>query len=133
MYLSEGRCTFLLELLSPIMNHSDSWKPQRCYNYINCTGSDYITNWTEKNCVPNSVKEIQNISLLVISVVGVLGVAINVLVLSAFLYVMMCKNRITRKFIGREFTYMRQPLFVLICHLSICDILYCLVGLPTYW
>ena len=114
-------------------NNSDCWKPQRCFNYENCTGSSFVPNWTEQFCVPQSVQEIRNVSLSVIGVVGIIGVAANVIVLSAFLYVISCKTRLTRRFIGREFTYMRQPIFVLICHLSICDLLYCLVGLPTYW
>ena len=114
-------------------NESDCWKPQRCFNYENCTGSNYIPNWTENHCVPQSVQEIRDVSLSVIGVVGIIGVAANVIVLSAFLYVISCKTGLSRRFISREFSYMRQPIFVLICHLSVCDLLYCLVGLSSYW
>ena len=65
-----------------MVGNKETWKPQRCFNYINCTGTNFIPNWTDIYCVPNSVKEIQNISLSVISIVGVVGVTINVLVLS---------------------------------------------------
>ena len=62
-----------------------------------------------------------------------IGVVANTLTLLSFLYVVTCSQRIRKKFGRTRLTYMRQPIFLLICHLSICDLLYCLEGLPTYW
>ena len=96
-------------------------------------GSGYIRNWSEIHCVPSSVSDFRSLYLPVIGVVETIGILANTLVLLSFLYVITCTKRIRRKFGRTRLTYMRQPIFILVCHLSTCDLLYCLVGLPTYW
>ena len=109
------------------------FKPVKCEVYINCTATDYIPGWSEQNCVPESVKEVRDVSLVVFAIVEIIGIVLNTIVIAAFLYVLTCQRRIRRKFLRDEFTFTRKPLFVLFCHLSICDLLYCIFGLPTYW
>ena len=100
---------------------------------IPTTGSGYIRNWSEIHCVPTSVSDFRSLWLSVIGAVETIGILANTLVLLSFLYVITCTKRIRRKFGRTRLTYMRQPIFILVCHLSTCDLLYCLVGLPTYW
>ena len=83
--------------------------------------------------MPASVAGFRSLYLPVIGVVETIGIVANSLVLLSFLYVITCTKRIRRKFGRTRLTYMRQPIFILVCHLSTCDLLYCLEGLPTYW
>ena len=111
---------------------------EECVSFVNCTGSNFITNWTENNCVNNegttsygSPYMAQNLRYLAFSSIGIMAiicVLVNVLILSSFLYVVTCKTRIKKKFLRAEFSYMQEPIFPLVCHLSVCDILYCLFG-----
>ena len=106
-----------------------------CVNFVNCTGSNLITNWTESNCVNREGvnKDLKYLSLSVIGVAAIVGVLANVLVLSSFLYVATCKSRIKRKFLRAEFSYLKEPIFLLVSHLSVCDLIYCSFGLPMNW
>merc|ERR1712107_300037 len=111
----------------------EAFAPLQCTAYPNCTSSDYVQGWSEENCIPSSIKNIRLVSLSIIGIVGIVGVIANATVLSSFLYVNIFKERI-RKIFGRDrFSYMNEPIFLLICHLSFCDLLYCLIGLPSYW
>ena len=121
-------CKWKLKMLTNFTN----FKPVKCEVYINCTATDYIPGWSEQ-CVPESVKEVKDVSLVVFAIVEIIGIVLNTIVIAAFLYVLTCQRRIRQKFLRDEFTLTRKPLFVLFCHLSICDLLYCIFGLPTYW
>ena len=83
--------------------------------------------------MPASVAGFRSLYLPVIGAVEAIGIVANSLVLLSFLYVITCHKRIMRKFGRTRPAFMGQPIFILVCHLSICDLLYCLVGLPSYW
>lgn len=102
-----------------------------CLSWANCTSTGYIANWTEQNCQPESVKRSKDLMLTSLGIVGIAGFSLNVLVLSTFLYLYFCKNRIRRKF-NREFSLTSNPLIVLFSHLCFCDLLYACVGVPSY-
>ena len=102
-----------------------------CINFVNCTGSNFIRNWTEKNCV--SKEGSAYLAMAVKGVAAIIGVVGNILVLSSFLYVVTCKSRIQRKFLRSEFSYMKEPIFLLVCHLSVCDLIYCSFGILMTW
>ena len=70
--------------------------------------------------------------LSIIGMVGVVGTFCNILTISTFGYLYFFPVRIKEKF-GQEFAMTKDPVFLLILHLSFCDLLYCVSGLPTYW
>ena len=70
--------------------------------------------------------------LSIIGTIGIVGTVCNILTISTFTYLYLFPVRIKRKF-GQEFVITRDPVFLLILHLGLCDLLYCLEGLPTYW
>ena len=122
-----------------------------CAPFLNCTADliDSVANIS--HCQPPAV---QNISSLMLSSTGErrtgavkmtpyfvfvsaglvcsVGVLVNTLILIMFLYHHICQDRIHRNF-GQDFSMTREPMVTLIIHLSICDLLYCLIGLPSYW
>ena len=107
--------------------------PQPCISYTNCTMSGFIHNWTEYCCQPESVKSTRTVILSVIGFVGITGTVCNIITISSFFYLYFFNQRIKRKF-GQDFKSITEdPVFFLILHLSICDLLYCVFGLPTYW
>ena len=106
--------------------------PQPCISYANCKASGFIANWTEFCCQPQKVKENQYWMLSVIAVVGIVGTVCNIIAIFTFLYLYVFPERIKKKF-GQEFSMTKDPVFFLILHLSVCDLLYCISGLPTYW
>eukprot|EP00092_Neocalanus_flemingeri_P021312 GFUD01023099.1.p1 GENE.GFUD01023099.1~~GFUD01023099.1.p1 ORF type:complete len:371 (-),score=49.39 GFUD01023099.1:60-1172(-) len=110
----------------------DGFVPQTCTSYTNCTGSGFISNWTEFCCQPESVKSTRYWMLSIIGTVGSLGTVCNILTISTFMYLYFFPQRIKKKF-GEEFFMSKDPAFFLILHLSFCDLLYCVCGLPTFW
>ena len=106
-----------------------------CVNFINCTGSNFITNWTDNNCVYKGgvTHNLRYLALSCTGIVAIVGIIANILILSSFLYVVTCKTRIKRKFLRVEFSYMQEPIFLLVCHLSVCDLIYCSFGVPMIW
>ena len=110
----------------------DGFVPDPCFSYTNCTGSDYVSNWTEFCCQPQAVKNTRIWMLFVIGVVGMVGTVCNIITISTFTYLYCFANRIKRQF-NQEFTMTSDPVFFLILHLSLCDLLYCVIGLPSYW
>ena len=106
--------------------------PNPCISYTNCTGSSFIPNWTEICCQPQSVKNTRYWMLFVIGAVGSIGTVCNIITISTFIYLYCFPERIKRKF-GQEFSMVRDPVFFLILHLSFCDLLYCVIGLPSFW
>ena len=107
--------------------------PQPCISYTNCTMSGFISNWTEFCCQPTSVKDTRAVMLSVIGIVGIIGTVCNIITISTFIYLYFFPQRIKQKF-GQEFAMItNDPAFLLILHLSFCDLLYCISGLPTYW
>ena len=107
--------------------------PDPCVDYPNCTGSGFIPGWTEQCCQPESVKNTREVMLSVIGVVFIVGTICNVITIITFIYLCCFPERIRRKF-GQEFTMLvKDPVFYLIFHLSICDLLCCIFGLPSYW
>ena len=133
-------------LLHTLATHSSSVTmeeevEQECVNFVNCTGSNYIKNWTENNCVNNGGTlgspymdhNLRYLALTSIGVVAIIVVLANVLILSSFLYVVICKTRIKRKFLRAEFSYMQDPIFPLVCLLSVCDLIYCSFGFLMIW
>ena len=109
---------------------------ESCHYYVNCTGDSggsFISgNWTDRDCLPKSLYDLKLVSLSLSSAVAGVSIMANVVALSSFLYLVLCRRRIKRKFI-REFSFINQPVFLLVCHLCVCNLLYCLVGLPNYW
>ena len=117
----------------PTASICEDFQPQPCVSYTNCTMSDFIMNWTEHCCQPEAVKDSRIAMLIVIGFVGIAGTICNILTISSFCYVYFFHSRIKRKF-GQEFKMITDdPVFFLILHLSFCDFLYCVFGLPTYW
>merc|ERR1712227_950342 len=106
-----------------------------CVNFINCTGTNFITNWTENNCVYKGVvtHNLRYLALSCTGIVAIVGVLANILILSSFLYVVTCKARIKKKFLRVEFSYMQEPIFPLVFNLSICDLIYCSFSFPMTW
>ena len=106
--------------------------PEPSFSYTNCTGSGFIPNWTEFCCQPLAVRDFQYPMLSLIGVVGIGGVVCNTITILTFIYLCCCKERIRRKF-GHDFSMVKDPVFYLILHLSFCDLLFCIFGLPSYW
>ena len=106
--------------------------PQPCISYTNCTMTGFIPNWTEFCCQPTPVKNTRELMLSVLGVVGIIGTICNIIAISTFLYIYFFPQRIRRKF-NQEFTMTQDPVFFFILHLSVCDLLHCVIGLPTYW
>eukprot|EP00092_Neocalanus_flemingeri_P012153 GFUD01013101.1.p1 GENE.GFUD01013101.1~~GFUD01013101.1.p1 ORF type:complete len:379 (-),score=55.89 GFUD01013101.1:514-1557(-) len=94
--------------------------------------SGFITNWTEFCCQPLSVRNTRAVMLSVIGIVGIIGTVCNIITISTFLYLYFFPQRIRKQF-GQEFAMIKDPVFFLILHLSFCDLLYCIIGLPSYW
>ena len=75
---------------------------EECVSFVNCTGSNFITNWTENNCVNNegttsygSPYMAQNLRYLAFSSIGIMAIVcvlVNVLILVSFLYVVSVCN-----------------------------------------
>eukprot|EP00092_Neocalanus_flemingeri_P046236 GFUD01051994.1.p1 GENE.GFUD01051994.1~~GFUD01051994.1.p1 ORF type:complete len:371 (-),score=35.09 GFUD01051994.1:296-1408(-) len=110
----------------------DGFAPNPCVSYTNCTGSAFIANWTEVCCQPMAVKNTRYAMLSVIGLVGIVGTVCNIITISTFIYLYFFAERIKKKF-GHEFAMVKDPVFFLILHLSFCDLLYCIFGLPSYW
>ena len=107
--------------------------PQPCFSYTNCTLSGFIHNWTEYCCQPESVRSTRTPMLSVIGFVGITGIVCNMVTIFSFLYLYFFHQRIKTKF-GQDFKSITDdPVFFLILNLSVCDLLYCVVGLPSYW
>ena len=95
--------------------------------------SNFIENWTDVCCQPESVKSTRTAMLCVIGTVALLGTLCNLFNMSTFSYLLIFKNRIRRKF-GQDFSMIvEDPVFYFFFNLSLCDFLYCTTGLPTYW
>ena len=105
---------------------------ESCTSFIDCTGSNFIPNWTEICCQPESVKSVRFIVLPIIGIVGVIGIISNLITISTFLYLYFFQKRIKTVF-KQEFSIVKDPIFFFLLHLSVCDLLYCFIGLPTYW
>ena len=104
-----------------------------CISYTNCTGSDFVRNWTEHCCQPGSIRNIKVYILSVIGCVGAIGIICNTINFFTFIYLFCCKKRIKHKF-GQDFSMITEdPVVFLILHLGLCDLLYCVIGLPSYW
>ena len=110
----------------------EGFTPHPCYSYKNCTGSEFVSNWTEFCCQPPSVRSSRPLMLFVIVGVGTVGTVCNFITISSFIYLYCFSKRIKKKF-GQEFTMIKDPVFFLVLNLSICDFLYCVIGLPSYW
>ena len=110
----------------------DGFVPDPCTSYTNCTGSGYVSNWTEFCCQPQRVRNTKYWMLSVIGIVGIIGTICNIITISTFVYLYCFAERIKRKF-SQEFTMTSDPVFFLILHLSFCDLIYCVIGLPSYW
>ena len=110
----------------------EGFDPDPCLSYSNCTQSDYIGNWTEICCQPEEVKDSRYFMLSVIGGVATVGAVCNFITISTFIYLYCFPERIKKKFC-QEFSMIKDPVFFLILNLSICDFLYCVIGLPSYW
>eukprot|EP00092_Neocalanus_flemingeri_P009136 GFUD01009837.1.p1 GENE.GFUD01009837.1~~GFUD01009837.1.p1 ORF type:complete len:404 (+),score=49.92 GFUD01009837.1:222-1433(+) len=110
----------------------DGFAPNPCISYTNCTGSAFIAGWTDVCCQPMAVKNTRYAMLSVIGLVGIVGTVCNIITISTFIYLYFFAERIKKKF-GHEFVMVKDPVFFLILHLSFCDLLYCIFGLPSYW
>ena len=107
--------------------------PQLCVSYTNCTSTGFIANWTEFCCQPMPVRNASMYMLSIIGIVGIIGTICNIKTIITFLYLYYFPLRIKRKF-NQEFTMTQDPAFFLILlHLSLCDFLHCIFGLPTFW
>ena len=113
-------------------NLCNEFVPQSCTSFINCTGSEFISNWTDACCQPEGVRSTRYWMLSIVGTIGIVGTLCNILTISTFMYLYVFPERIKRKF-GREYSMTKDPAFLLILHLSFCDLLYCVSGLPTYW
>ena len=106
--------------------------PQRSYNYLNCTSSDYVQPWSECCCQPENVKLIGSHMVVIIAVIAIVSIILNIITFTTLCYVNFFYKRIRVKF-GREFILLTNPIFLLIRHLNLLDLLYSTVALPTYW
>eukprot|EP00092_Neocalanus_flemingeri_P004942 GFUD01005315.1.p2 GENE.GFUD01005315.1~~GFUD01005315.1.p2 ORF type:complete len:111 (+),score=22.25 GFUD01005315.1:46-333(+) len=94
--------------------------------------SGFISNWTEFCCQPTAVKNTKILMLTVIGSSGIIGTVCNLITITTFLYLYFFPHRIRRKF-NQEFTMLTQdPVFLIILHLTFCNLLHCIAGLPTY-
>lgn len=108
----------------------DQFRPQIFESYANCTASGFVSGWTEHCCQPKNVRGIRVGMLFVIGTVTLMGIIVNIFSIFTLLYLTTCRDRIRRKF-GQDLSF--KPVFLLTLHLSICDLLYCLIGLPNFW
>ena len=107
--------------------------PNPSISYTNCTMSWFISNWTECCCQPIVVKNTKFLILSIISILGIIGTVCNIISISSFLYLYSFPERIRIKF-GQEFSMLtKDPVFLIILHLSFCNLLYCIGCLPSYW
>ena len=117
---------------SSLPDECEGFVPQPCISYINCTMTEFRPNWTEFCCQPTSVRNTRSFMLSVLGIVIFTGTVCNIITILTFFYLYFFPQRIKRKF-NQEFTMTEDPVFLLILHLSICDFLHCIAGLPTYW
>lgn len=104
-----------------------------CVPFENCTGSHFHPNWTDSDsCQPKVVRDVRELMLTSTGLVCFIGITVNTLTLMTFLYLHIFHDRIKKRF-GQDFTMIRDPLVVLLAHLCFCDLLYCFIGLPSYW
>ena len=109
------------------------FEPNQCLSYTNCTGSDFVQNWTEHCCQPQSIRKARHVILPVIGCIEVIGIVCNIIAILTFIYLYCFPKRIKRKF-NQEFPALTEdPVFFLILHLSFCDLLYCIIGLSSYF
>ena len=109
----------------------ESIDPKHCISFVNCTGSSFIPNWTDRCCQLQSVKDARVWILSIIGIISTVGTKCNILTISTFAYLYFFPQRIRRKF-GQEFSMTRDPAFLLILHLSFCDtvwLVYLLIGM----
>ena len=107
--------------------------PDPCISYTNCTGSGFVENWTESCCQPQAIRDTRLLYLIVIGCVGIVGTVCNVITVFTFIYLYCFGNRIKRNFNQNFAGITEDPVFFLILHLSICDLFYCIIGLPSHW
>ena len=101
-------------------------------SYTNCTSDAFVPNWTELCCQPEVVKDWQNIYVTAMSFFIILGSLSNMTTILSFLYLLIFFKRIQRIF-SQTFSMTKDPVFFLILNLSVCDLLYCTVGLVPHW
>ena len=106
--------------------------PDPCISYTNCTGSGFVENWTELCCQPQSIQETKYFYLAVIGCIELVGTICNIITVFTFIYLYWFPERIKIKY-NQDFAMTKDPVFLLISHLSFCDLLYCIIGLSSYW
>ena len=126
----------LLECTS-LVNASNTWKTNLlCVMDLSQTLAFHTpTAQVQTMCRTGQISAVKNTRiwmLFVIGVVGMVGTVCNIITISTFTYLYCFANRIKRQF-NQEFTMTSDPVFFLILHLSLCDLLYCVIGLPSYW
>ena len=107
----------------------ENFVPQLCISNIS-TG--FMSNCTEFCCQPLPVRNASVYMLSIIGIVGIIGTIFNIMTICTFLYLYYFPLRIKRKF-NQEFTMTEDPVLFLILHLSLCDLLHCIFGPPTFW
>ena len=101
-------------------------------SYTNCTIDEFDPNWTELCCQRKAVKDLQIINVTMMSFFIMLGSLSNMATIFSFLYLLIFFKRIQRIF-SQTFSITKDPVFFLILNLSVCDLIYCTVGLAPHW
>jgi len=70
--------------------------------------------------------------VVIIAVIAIVSIILNIITFTSLCYVNFFSKRIRVKF-GREFILMTNPIFLLVRHLNLCDLMYSTVALSTYW
>jgi hypothetical protein len=95
-----------------------------CQKARDCTNSgSKSSEWRSDNCVPDSINSSKTIFIVNIVLVIIIGTIGNLLTLLAVPY--------ARLYYSHRFPRLSSPLTVLLLHLALCDLLYCLLGLPV--
>jgi hypothetical protein len=95
-----------------------------CQNARDCTNSGSASfEWRSNNCVPDTIKSSLTIFIVNIVLVIIIGTVGNLLTLLAIPY--------ARLYYSHRFPRLSSPLTILLLHLALCDLLYCLLGLPV--
>jgi len=123
LVLLASTCTVSVEAQSP--RFIELPEQEHCLNAFRCTSSDSTTNvtWKQENCVPKSIRDSRVSFIFNLAIIFIVGLIGNILTLAAFPYAWI--------YYRSSFPGVPSSITVLILHLALCDLLYCIIGMPN--
>jgi len=102
-------------------------------SYTNCTGSGEINLTLQRHCcLPSDVRSMGLLYTSFVGIIDITGIVCNIFTIITFGYLCCFTERIKNKY-NHYFSMVQDPVFYFILHLSVCDLLFCIFGIPSYW